>query len=70
MKEFLDGNETAESTFWERLRTLEIEVEIVNKPSKKEIFFFFQKLIRMSVLILVIYSTISSLAALLHALKI
>ena len=54
MKEFLDGNEIAESTFWERLRTLEIEVEIVNKPSKKEISFFFQKLIRMSVLILVI----------------
>ena len=70
MKEFLDGNEIAESTFWERLRTLEIEVEIVNKPSKKEISFFFQKVIRMSVSILVIYSTISSLAVPLHALKI
>ena len=35
VKEFLDGNEIAESTFWERLRTLEIKGEIVNKPSKK-----------------------------------
>ena len=33
VKEFLDGNEIAESTFWERLRTLEIEGEIANKSS-------------------------------------
>ena len=31
--DFLDGNEIAESIFWERLRTLEIEGKIVNKPS-------------------------------------
>ena len=43
MKEFLDGNEIAESTFWERLRTLEIEGEIVNKPSKKGNSFFLPK---------------------------
>ena len=35
VKEFLDRNEIAESTFWERLRTLEIEGETVNKSSKK-----------------------------------
>ena len=40
MKEFLDGSEIAESTFWERLITLEIKGEIVNKPSKKGNFFF------------------------------
>ena len=39
MKEFLDGNEIAESTFWERLRTLEIKGEIVNEPSKGNSFF-------------------------------
>ena len=38
LKEFLDGSEIAESTFWERLRTLEIEGETVNKPSKKRHF--------------------------------
>ena len=43
MKEFLDGSEIAESTFWERLRTLEIKGEIVNKPSKKENSFFLSK---------------------------
>ena len=43
MKEFLDGNEIAESTFWERLRTLEIKGEIVNKPSKKGNSFFLSK---------------------------
>ena len=32
----MDGHEIAERTFWERSRTLEIEGEIVNKPSKKE----------------------------------
>ena len=31
--DFLDGNEIAESIFWERLRTLEIEGKILNKPS-------------------------------------
>ena len=40
MKEFLDGSEIAESTFWERLITLEIKGEIVNKPSKKGNSFF------------------------------
>ena len=35
VKEFLHRNEIAESTFWERLRAIEIEGEIVNKPSKK-----------------------------------
>ena len=35
VKEFLDSNEIAESTFRERLRTLGIEVEIVDKPLKK-----------------------------------
>ena len=43
MKEFLDGNEIAESTFWERLRALEIEGEIVNKSSKKGNSFFLSK---------------------------
>ena len=43
MKEFLDGNEIAESTFCEKLRTLEIERKIVNKPSKKGSSFFFPK---------------------------
>ena len=43
VKEFLDGNEITESTFWERLRTLDIEGEIVNKTSKKENSFFFPK---------------------------
>ena len=36
VKEFLDGNKIAENIFWERLRTLEIEGEIIIKPSKKE----------------------------------
>ena len=43
MKELLYGNEVAESTFRERLRTLEIDGETVNKPSKKENFFFLPK---------------------------
>ena len=51
VKKFLDGNEILESTFQERLRTLE-------------------KVNRMSVLTLVIYPTIKTLAAPLHALKI
>ena len=43
MKEFLDDNEIVESTFWERLRTLEIEGEIVNKPLKKGNSLFLSK---------------------------
>ena len=43
VKEFLDGNEIADSNFWERLRTLEFEGEIVNKPSKKGNSFFLPK---------------------------
>ena len=43
LKEFLDGSEIAEHTFWERLRTLEIKGEIVNKPSKKGNYFFLSK---------------------------
>ena len=43
VKEFLDGNEIAEKTFWERLRTLEIEGEIFYKSSKKGNFFFLPK---------------------------
>ena len=39
-KEFLDGDKIAESTFWERLRTLEIEGRIVNKPSRNRILSF------------------------------
>ena len=54
MKEFLDGNENAESTFAEKLKTFEIEGEIVNKLSKKGNSFFCRKVIRMPVLILVI----------------
>ena len=60
----------AESTYWERLRTLEIEVEIVNKPPKKGILSFCRKVILIPVLILVIYRTINSLAAPPHTLKI
>ena len=54
MKEFLDGNENAESTFAEKLKTFEIEGEIVNKLLKKGNSFFCRKVIRMPVLILVI----------------
>ena len=43
LKEFLDGSEIAESTFWERLRTLEIKREIVHEPSKKGNSFFLSK---------------------------
>ena len=43
VKEFLDGNEIAEITFWEKLRTLEIEGEIVDKPSQKGNFLFSKK---------------------------
>ena len=66
LKEFLDGNEITESTFWERLRTLDIDGEIVNKPSKKGNSFFLVKSNSMPVLVLVMYPTINSL----HALKI
>ena len=41
LKEFLDGNEISASTFWERLRLLEIEGEIISKPPKKGKFFLF-----------------------------
>ena len=68
VQELLDSNEIAESTFWERFRTLEIEGEIINKPSKKANSFFLSK--SNPVLILVIYPAISSLAAPLHVLKI
>ena len=70
LKEFLDGNEITESTFWERLRTLDIDGEVVNKPSKKENSFFLAKSNYMPVLVLTMYPTINSLAAPLHALKI
>ena len=43
VKEFFDGNEIAESAFWERLRTLEIEGEIISKPSKMGNSFFLSK---------------------------
>ena len=43
LKEFLDGSKIAESTFWERLTSLEIKGEIVNKPSKKGNSFFLSK---------------------------
>ena len=43
LKEFLDDSKIAESTFWERLRSLEIKGEIVNKPSKKRNSFFLSK---------------------------
>ena len=43
VKEFLDCNEIAESTLWKTLRTLEIEGEIINKPSKKGNSFFLWK---------------------------
>ena len=43
VEEFLDGSEIAESTFWERLRTLEIKREIVHEPSKKGNSFFLSK---------------------------
>ena len=45
VKEFLDGNEIAESTFWERLRTLEIEGKINRR--RRGILSFCQKVIRM-----------------------
>ena len=41
VKEFLDSNEISASTFWERLRLLEIEGEIISKPPKKGKFFLF-----------------------------
>ena len=39
VKEFLDGNEIAKSIFWKRLKPLESEEKIVNKPSKGNFFF-------------------------------
>ena len=38
-----NGSEIAESTFWERLKILEIKEKIVNKPSKKGNSFFLSK---------------------------
>ena len=35
IKGFLDGNETDETIFWQRLKILEKEEKIINKPSKK-----------------------------------
>ena len=43
VKEFLDCSEIAESIFWERLRTIEIEEKIVNKSTKKGNPFFLPK---------------------------
>ena len=43
MKEFLEGSKIAVSTFWDRLKTLEIKGEIVNKLSKKGNSFFLSK---------------------------
>ena len=44
LKEFLNGNEIEESICWERLRSLEIEGKIDNKPSQKKNSFFLQKI--------------------------
>ena len=38
VKELLDGNEIAESTFWERLRTLEIEGKLLINHRRRGIF--------------------------------
>ena len=66
VKEFLDDNEIAEGIFWERYQG-----KIVNKPSKKgNSFFLLRSNLLISVLILVVYPTVNSLAALLLALKI
>ena len=62
--------EIAESTFWERLRTLKIGGEIVNKPPKKGNSFFLPKSNLYTVLVLVIHRKIDSLAAPFHTLKI
>ena len=45
VKELLDSNEIAESTFWERLRTLEIEGKINRR--RRGILSFCQKVFRM-----------------------
>ena len=70
VKEFLDGNEIAESTFWDRLKTLEIDGKLLINHQRRGSFSFGRNVIRMPVLILVLYPTISSLAAPYHALKI
>ena len=44
LKEFLYGNKTEESICWQRLRSLEIEGKIDNKPSQKKNSFFLQKI--------------------------
>ena len=70
VKKFLDGNETAESTFLERLRTLQIAGGLLINHRMRGILSFCRKVICMTVLILVLYPTISALAAPLHPLKI
>ena len=48
LKEFLDGNEIAESTFWKRLRILEIKGKLLVNHRRREILSFCRKIIRMS----------------------
>ena len=43
IKEFLQGNEIDETIFWQRLKILEKEGKIINKPSKKGNSFFLPK---------------------------
>ena len=43
VKEFLDGNEISESTFWERLRLLEIEGELLVNHQRRGNSFFLPK---------------------------
>ena len=70
-KEFLGGSEIAEIDCWQRLKTLKIKVEIVNKPSKKgNSFFLSESNSYARVVILAIYLIINSLAAPLHAIEI
>ena len=66
VKEFLDRNEIAESTFWDRLKTLEIDGKLLINHQRREVFL----LTKTPVLILVLHPTISFLAAPYHALKI
>ena len=70
LKEFLNGNEIEESICWERLRSLEIEGKIDNKPSQKKNSFFLQKINPLPLLILEIYPKIRFLVASLAALNI
>ena len=43
VKEFLDGNEIAESTFWERLRTLEVKGKLLINHRRRGFFLFVEK---------------------------